>query len=109
MTTLLDHPLAIPIFGLALYSLFLWRIFASTSSGDPKYPERICRILNRFKNEAPTQLIARFLARVGIPNAKFSYVRRPLGLSGRILIVWIKEEECAFIEGNGTWEIFYKE
>ena len=109
MLDMLNHPLAIPIYGAALFLFFLWRIFASIPSRDPKYSERICRILNMSQTKRPTQLISTFLTRIGIPGTKFTFMPRAGEAPGYMLIVWIREKEYAFVEGDGKWEIYYQD
>ncbi len=107
--TVLSDDLAIPLYGTALFIFFLWRIIASIPSHDPKYAERICRILNRFKTEPPTRLVSTFLSKVKISGTTFSFMSRADRIPGHILIIWIKEKEYAFVEKSGVWEIYYQD
>ncbi len=108
MLTILSDPLAIPIYGIALYVFIIWRVISSIPSRDPRYAERICRILNRFKNEQPTRLISRFFARAGIQGTTFAYMPRIGGAPGHMLLIWINDNEYAFIE-DGEWKIYYED
>lgn len=105
----ISNDFVVLLYGIALFVFFLWRIVASIPSRDPKYAERICRILNRFKTESPASLVSTFLLRAKIDGATFSFMPSSGGVPGQMLVIWIKENEYAFVEKSGIWEIYYQD